>query len=184
MAFAQKLENDSAVAVHSMGPEYLPFADSLQSTLAFLNKNPQLLSSTNGADQANAALAQLQRLESKLQDADQIKAFIQQRKAQIKQYFSQYTKLPPGVSNIYSDYNKQLYYYSTEVKQFRETLNDPDKMMTTALTLLDKLPAFTSFMKKNSFLAGLFNVPAGYGERLLSKGFKPGIRYLQLFKAS
>jgi len=162
LAFAQKLENDSAISVHSMGPEYLPFADSLHSTLAFLNKNPQLLSSANGLDQANSALTQLRRLETKLQDADQIKAFIQQRKSQIKQYLSQYTKLPSGVSNIYSDYNKQLYYYSTQVKQYRETLNDPNKMMTTALTILNKLPAFTAFMKKNSFLAGLFNVPANY----------------------
>jgi hypothetical protein len=42
-------------------------------------------------------------------------------------------------------------------------LNDPDKMMQTALVLLNKLPAFNSFMQKNSFLAGLFGVPVGYG---------------------
>ena len=31
---------------HSMGPEYLPFADSLHGIFGFLNKNPQLLNAS------------------------------------------------------------------------------------------------------------------------------------------
>ncbi|OJW55683.1 MAG: hypothetical protein BGO55_03855 [Sphingobacteriales bacterium 50-39] len=40
-------------------------------------------------------------------------------------------------------------------------LNDPDKWEKQALAILGKVPAFQSFMQKNSQLAGLFNLPGG-----------------------
>jgi len=163
LAFAQKLKKDSAGTIHSMGTEYLPFADSLGGTLAFLNKNPQLLSTSNGEDQAKNALNHLQQLETKLQDADQLKTFIQQRRNQIKEALSKYTGFPASVSKIYNKYSQEQYYYSEQVRQYRQILNDPDKMLMAALSLLNKIPAFTEFMKNNSFLAGLLRVPANYG---------------------
>ena len=161
---AQKLRQDSARSFSSMGPEYLPYADSLQGTLSFLNKNPALLNANPALQgKIQASLAQVQQLQARLQDADAIKQYIQSRKAQIQQYLSQYSQLPGGVTSSFQGYSKEAYYYSDQVRQYRAMLNDPDKMMQTALTLLNKLPAFTSFMQKNSFLAGLFSVPAGYG---------------------
>jgi hypothetical protein len=144
--------------------EYMPYIDSLQGTLAFLDKNPQLLSSS-GALPADIqkSLGQLQQLQGKMQDAGQIKQFIQQRKDQIKRYLSQNTQLPGRVKSLYADYNKELYYYNQQIREYRDILNDPDKMMKTALRLLNKLPAFTDFMKKNSMLAGLFNMPGNAG---------------------
>jgi hypothetical protein len=161
---AQKLRSDSGRIVSSMGPEYLPYADSLQSSLAFLNANSALVSSSKlqPAD-VQRSLYRVRQLQAKMQDADQIKQFIQQRKQQVTQYFAQYTHLPPGVSVMLNDYKKQLYYYSEQVREYREMLNDPDKMLKTALTLLNKVPAFASFIKTNSFLVGLFGIPADYG---------------------
>ncbi|HMH20169.1 MAG TPA: hypothetical protein VK563_00265 [Puia sp.] len=161
---ARKLKNDSGSVIHSMGPEYLPYADSLQTTLAFLNKNPQLLSSSkfSPAD-IQATLARMTQLQSRLQDADLIKQFVQDRKAQLQQYLSQYTQLPSGITGALQGYNKQAYYYADQVRQYRQMLNDPDRMMKTALGLLAKLPAFSSFMHNNSFLSGLFSVPDNYG---------------------
>jgi hypothetical protein len=163
-ALMQKLKNDSAKVMRSMGPEYLPYLDSMQGSLSFLNKNPQLLNTSKvfPSDIQNS-LTQLQQLEVKMQDADQIKQFIQARKAAIAGYLSQYSHLPPGITGIFQDYNKEAYYYSDQVRQYRDMLNDPDKMMQTALMLLNKLPAFASFMQKNSFLAGLFGIPSNYG---------------------
>jgi hypothetical protein len=163
VSFIQKLRNDRSNVVRSMGPEYLPYADSLHGALSFFSKNPQLLSSPALGVQAVAALTQVSQLESKLQIADQIKQYIQQRRDQIRQCLSGEATVPPGASGIYNDYNKQLYYYSQQVRQYREALNDPDKMMSTALSMLNKLPAFAAFMKNNSFLAGLFGIPANYG---------------------
>jgi hypothetical protein len=163
-ALLQKFQQDSARVFTSMGPEYLPQVDSLQGALGFLTKNPGVVGA-NPALQAKmqSALAQLQQLQARLQAADVIKQYIQSRKAQIQQYLSSYTHLPSGVSDAFQRYKQQAFYYSDQVRQYRAMLNDPDKMMQTALVLLNKLPAFSSFMQKNSFLSGLFGVPAGYG---------------------
>jgi hypothetical protein len=180
----QKLRNDSATIMRSMGSEYLPYLDSLQGTLAFLNKNPQLLN-TSKILPANiqGSLSQLQQVETKLQDADQIKQFIQNRKAQIAQYLNQYSHLPSSITGIYQNYNKELYYYSDQVRQYREMLNDPDKMTQKALSLLNQLPAFTSFMKKNSFLAGLLSVPGDYGESTALDGLQTRQQVLSMIQS-
>jgi len=161
---AQRLRQDSSRLFSSMGPEYLPYADSLQGALGFLNKNPAVLSA-NPALQAKMqrSLAGLQQLQAKLQYADLIKQFIQARKAQIQQTLSAYSHLPAGVKGPFQAYKTKAFYYAEQVRQYRQELNDPNKMMQTALLLLNKLPAFTQFMQKNSFLTGLFGVPPGYG---------------------
>jgi hypothetical protein len=162
-ALIAKFKQDSSRVFSSMGPEYLPHVDSLNGMLGFLSKNPSLLKGGIPEQaQAQAALAQVQQLQAKLQQADAIKQFIQARKTQIQQYLSQYTSLPSGVGNTLQGYNKEAYYYAEQVREYRQMLNDPDKMIQTALGLLQKLPAFNSFMQKNSFLAGLFGVPSGY----------------------
>jgi hypothetical protein len=163
-ALLQKFRQDSSRAATSMGPEYLARVDSLQGALAFLNKNPSVLNA-NPALQAKmqASLASVQQLQAKLQAADIIKQFVQSRKAQIQQALSGYTHLPSGISNAFAGYKQQAFYYSDQIKAYRAELNDPQKMMQTALVLLNKLPAFASFMQKNSFLAGIMGVPPGYG---------------------
>jgi hypothetical protein len=162
-AFLQKFRQDSSRVFSSMGPEYLPHVDSLNGMLGFLSKNPSLLKGGIPEQaQVQAALAQVQQLQAKLQQADVIKQFIQARKARIQQYLSQFTSLPSGVSNTLQGYNKEAYYYAEQVREYRQMLNDPDKMMQTAIGLLQRLPAFNSFMQRNSFLAGIFSVPAGY----------------------
>jgi hypothetical protein len=163
-ALLQRLKKDSATANRIISGQYLPFADSLKTALNFLNKNPQLLDLSKIAPgDLQSSLSRINQLQSKMQDADQIQQFIQQRKEQFKQYLSRFTKLPSGVSNLYAGYNKQLYYYSAQVNAYKEMLNDPDKMFKTALGLLNRLPAFSSFMQKNSLFAGLFHLPAPTG---------------------
>src|SRR5258708_18877205 len=41
--------------------------------------------------------------------------------------------------------------------------NNPEQLEQKALSLLNQLPAFQTFMQKNSQLAGLFHVPGNYG---------------------
>jgi hypothetical protein len=163
-AMIQKFKQDSSRVFTSMGPEYLARADSLQVALAFLNKNPDLVNA-NPALQAKmqASLASLQQLQAKLQAADAIRQFIQARKARIQQTLSSFTHLPSGITNAVAGYKKQAYYYADQVRTYRAMLNDPSKMTQTALVLLNKVPAFSGFMKKNSFLAGLLGVPPDYG---------------------
>jgi len=146
-----------------LGGEYVPYLDSLKGSLSFLEKNNELLGGTkNLTEKAKNALAGVSQLESRLQQADEIKQFIRQRKQQIKEVLSQYTKLPSNLSKQLQNFNKEVYYYSEQVRSYREMLNDPDKLTQKVLSLLNKLPAFQDFMKEHSMLAGLFGLPAGY----------------------
>jgi hypothetical protein len=182
-ALSNKLQNDSATVMHSMGAQYLPYVDSVGVSLSFLNKNPQLLSSVGPLPPGfTNSLTQLQQLESKMQDADQIKQIVQARKAQLLQYLTQNTNLPPGIKNLYQNYNSEVYYYSERVREYREMLNNPDQMIQTALSLLNKLPAFTSFMRKNSFLAGLFSVTPDYGMPQGLEGLQTRDQVLNMIK--
>ncbi|HEY4206734.1 MAG TPA: hypothetical protein VGM31_07980 [Puia sp.] len=152
-ALGQKLAGDTGgVSLHLSG-EYQPYTDSLQGMLKFV-KTPQ----------AAGALSQLKSLEGKMQDADQIKLYIQQRKQQISQYIQHHTNLAGLLGKDNQGMNQELYYYSQQVRQYKAMLNDPDKLEKQALAIMSKLPAFQSFMKQQSQLAGLFNPPANYGD--------------------
>jgi len=152
-ALGQKLASDTGGAGLHLSGEYQAYTDSLQGMLKFM-KGPQ----------AAGALTQLKTLEGKMQDADQIKAYIRERKQQISQYIQQHANLAGLLGKDYQGMNQELYYYSQQVRQYKGMLNDPDKLEKQALAILSKLPAFQSFMKQNSQLAGLFNLPANYGD--------------------
>jgi hypothetical protein len=91
--------------------------------------------------------------------------------------------VPGGVSSSLQSYNKEAYYYAEQVREYRQMLNDPDKMIQTALGLLQKLPAFNAFMKQNSFLAGLFSVPAGYGDPQAMSGLQTRDQVLSMIQS-
>jgi hypothetical protein len=151
-ALGQKLASDTVGSGLHIGGEYQAYTDSLQGMLKFAS-DPK----------AAQALSQLKSLEGKMQDADQIKAYIRERRQLIAQYIQQHTNLAGLLGKDYQGMNQELYYYSQRVRQYKEMLNDPDKLEKEALVILGKLPAWQSFMKQNSQLAGLFNLPANYG---------------------
>jgi hypothetical protein len=142
---------------------YIPMIDSVKTSLSFLNQNNVLGQSKEVTDKLKGSVSQVNQLQSRLQQSEQVKAFIQQRKQQIKSSLSRFTDLPKGIMNDFTDFNKQAYYYSAQVKEYKEMLNDPDKLIQKGLSLLNKLPAFTQFMKQNSELASLFRLPDNYG---------------------
>jgi uncharacterized membrane-anchored protein YhcB (DUF1043 family) len=188
-ALAQKMRQDTGSKGQSFSGEYQPYTDSLQGTLSFLQKNPQVLgvspvASTGGISsglnkdgsaltanvvspqlqaQLQSSSAQLQALQAKMQDADQVKAYIQQRKQQIGDYISQHASLAGILGRQYTGLKQDQLLYSQQVQQYRDMLNNPDAMEQKALSLLNQLPGFQTFMKNNSQLAGLFNLPGNYG---------------------
>jgi hypothetical protein len=160
-ALSQKLTSDTGSANLRLTGEYQAYTDSLQGILKFLNTNPSGLPAT---PQQQSALRQLQSLQAKMQDADRVKEYIRQQKQQLAQYISQHANVQSLLGKDYQGMNQDLYYYSQQVRQYKDVLNDPDKLTKEALTLLNKLPAFQAFMKQNSQLAGLFNLPGNYGD--------------------
>jgi len=160
-ALRRQLLRDTGGVPVPMSGEYLPYIDSLQGALSFLHQHPGLAKS----GPAQATLTQMQALQAKLRDADQIKAYIREQRQQIGDYVRQHTGAVKLLGSPYQNMNKAFFYYSQEMQQYKEMLNNPDALARQALKLLNELPAFQTFMKNNSQLAGLFNVPGNYGSQ-------------------
>jgi hypothetical protein len=141
-----KLKNPTAIAPNNI-KQYIPHLDSLSTSLKFLNQQGISGNVTN-------ALARVQSLEGKMQQAEEIKKFIRERKEQLKKQLEQL-----GLVKELKKYNKEVFYYSEQLKEYKSILNDPDKIEKKALALLSKTKIFQDFMKKNSMLASLFRMP-------------------------
>jgi hypothetical protein len=168
-ALSKKLANDTGIGSSPLTSDYQAYTDSLQGMLKFLKTNPGAVCAS---PQIERSLKQLQSLQSKMQDADQIKAYVRQRQEDISQYIQQHTNLSGLLGKDVQGMNQDMYYYSEQVRQYKEMLNDPDKLTKQVLVFLNKLPAFQVFMKQNSQLAGLFNLPGNYGSPATLNGLQ------------
>ena len=135
--------------------EYLPLLDTFNTSLKFLEGK---LGDNGLKDQATKALGSIKGLESQLQNATDIKAYIQQRKQALKAAFEQ-----NGMGKELQALNKQAYYYSQQVNEYKQLLKDPKKLQERAIAELAKSAFFKDFMQHNSQLARLFRVPDNYG---------------------
>jgi hypothetical protein len=88
---------------------------------------------------------------------------MQQRKQQISQYIAQHTNLQNLAAKPLAGMNQQVYYYSQQLREYKEMWNNPDQLTKRLLAQVNRLPTFQNFMKQNSMLAGLFQVPGNYG---------------------
>jgi hypothetical protein len=142
------LKNPVAVNASNI-QQYIPKLDTLTNALKLLDKN-------GIAGNVTAALKKTNALQNSLNQSEQIKQFIRERREQLKQALE---KL--GLVKQLKQFNKQAYYYAAQVKEYREILKDSKRMERKALELLGKTKVFQDFMKKNSLLASLFRMP-GY----------------------
>src|SRR5690606_27553440 len=52
------------------------------------------------------------------------------------------------------------YYYKQRLEQYKEMLNQPEQLMVEVIRLLQKIPVFQEFYKRNSVFSTLFRLPA------------------------
>ncbi|MVT08690.1 hypothetical protein GO493_10490 [Chitinophaga sp. ysch24] len=128
------------------------YLDTLQNSLKFLNGADSKLGVSK--DKLGRASQSVQDLQGKLQQADQIKAYIREHKQELKQQLSQYT----GFTKDLQKYNKEAYYYGQQINEYKAVLKDKKKAEAKAMEMLKKVPAYNDFIKKNSQLASLFNL--------------------------
>ena len=135
-----------------------PYLDSLGNSLAFLKQSKDLLQQSKGiTEKLNGSLKSVDNLKDKLQQAEEIKAFIRERKQLLKEQLSQYTGFTKNLQKM----NKEAYYYAQQLKEYKEVFKDKKKAEQKALEIIKKVPAFNNFMQKHSQLASLFNLPSG-----------------------
>ena len=157
--------------VQDNGNQYLPYVDSLQGTLNFLHNNPQLIPAKAQPAAVQQSLTDLRALRYKLQNADQVNQYVRQRQQELRASIDQCVN-NSALKKCYDDYRRTAYYYGEQINEYKNTLNDPDKLVQETLTVLNKLPAFRDFMVKNSLIARLFNVPVNDGSSQTLQGLQ------------
>jgi len=135
--------------------QYIPKLDSLSNSLKFLESNNKWIDQiNNGKEKLTDAANKLKQLQTNLQKAEEIKQFLKER----KQYLSDQLKTL-GFAKELKKINKQAYYFSQQVNEYKEALKDSKKAERKVLELLSKTKLFKDFMKRNSMLASLFRMP-------------------------
>ncbi|MFT3748131.1 MAG: hypothetical protein QM768_07430 [Agriterribacter sp.] len=157
VALSQKLKVIDGKTKTALSGEYLAYLDSLQGALGFLKGAKNIITGSKDIEQKlSKSLEQVNQLQNKLQKAEEIKDYINQRQEQLKSLLAQYTDLPRSVSKYVGKYQQQAYYYGQQLKDYKEVLNDPDKLLRKLLSTLQMIPEFKKFMGKYSMLAILF----------------------------
>ena len=158
-AFTNKLKTATEINSKSL-QEYFSNLDSLQTGLKFLNQTKSIQDRfpKEWSAKITSAGKSIEGLQSRLQQANEVKEFIRQRQQLLKEQLDKY-----GMGKQLKKFNKQAYYYQQQLNEYKEMLKDKKKFEARAITELRKLPAFTAFMKKNSLLAQLFPLPDNYG---------------------
>lgn len=142
-------------SVQRKAKQYLPFFDSLKTSIKFLDEHKELLGKAKeSSTRIKEAMGKLNAVDDRLQQAENIRQFIKERRALLKAQLSKY-----GLGKDLAKFNKQAYYYSQQIQEYKSILNQPEKLMQKSIGLLSKLPAFRDFMSKYSELASLFAVP-------------------------
>jgi hypothetical protein len=169
----------------SSGVNYVPSLDTLQTTLKFLQSQPGSMTGLSGSSvQLARASSQVQQLQANLNTSALVQQYITQRKQELSQLLSQYTHLPPGVTQAFTQFKATGYYYSQQVQQYKAMLNNPRQMEQAAVTILSKLPQYQQFLAKYSILASLFQLPAGYGSSAALQGLQTQTQIQSLVQQS
>ncbi|MES1226104.1 MAG: hypothetical protein ABUT20_62085, partial [Bacteroidota bacterium] len=151
----QKLQNPQGLT------QYIPFLDTLKTSLQFLDKNKKLLADAKDMQgKLDGAMDKVKGLEDQFQKAEQVKQFLKEQKQYLKDQLLKYgSRLGGQVAKQLTKLNKDVYYYGRQISEYKETIKDPEKIERKAIDLLSHTQIFQDFIKKNSVLASLFRMP-------------------------
>ncbi len=145
---------DSMLKTLAKGP-YFARLDSLETLFKY--------SLSNNIDNPliKDAKQQLEKLRAEIGLFEDWENFLGDREQQWKTLLSGNNLEKLQLPKAFGKWQEEAMAYKMQVQQWKEAINDPQKLETEALKLLNKLPAFREFMSKNSELARLFGPPGG-----------------------
>src|SRR5450755_67858 len=150
------IKNNSENVLKSCG-KYVPGIDSALTSLKFLQQNGNITGKRgSNVTQIKATMSRVQALEDQFKKTDNVEEFIKQRENYLQQQLSSYNL--PGLQQ----YKQQAAYFGQEMNELKQDWDEPSRAEERTMTILNKIPAFQDFMKKNSMIAGLFNIPDDY----------------------
>ncbi|HVZ55570.1 MAG TPA: hypothetical protein VG870_02835, partial [Chitinophagaceae bacterium] len=134
--------------------QFMPRWDSLSRGVSFLSKHsPFIQQSESFRTHLKNGLASVDSLETALQRADDIKHFLKTQQQQWQEVFNRL-----GMTSQLKKLNKEVYYYSQQIREYKELLNQPNRLEKKVLEVLSQTELFRDFMKRNSMLASLFRL--------------------------
>ncbi|MHA4807474.1 hypothetical protein ACX0G9_05190 [Flavitalea flava] len=136
--------------------EYFPRLDSLKTALLFLQLPIQGGLISGQLEQIQGLQKEISIFETSMQQATNINYFIQQRQEQWKASLEKAGKIKQLTT-----LKKEFYYYQQQINEYRDILQNKDKLTTKIVSKVSDLPAFGQFMKRNSYLSTLFRMPGG-----------------------
>lgn len=150
----QKIKNTSQQTSNLPG-KYLPHLDSLQTAFKLLDKAHRLLEKNPQAGLLlKKAITNVEELQDKFSQADNIKRYIQQRKKFLEEQLASY-----GLTKDLKKFKKQVYYYQAQVEECKQAFDNPSLIEAKALAILQKTTLFQNFFREHSRLAGFFSLP-------------------------
>jgi len=129
---------------------YSGHLDSMQTALRFLDNNNFI----TDKDKLNQVFAKYGNLQQKLNQTNNIRKLLKERQQQLKQ---QLANTP--LAKEFRKYQKELYYYRTQLDEYKRAWEDPSKLEQKLLETALRIPAFKNFFNKHSALASLFRLP-------------------------
>ena len=154
--FQKKLNAKAEKLTNTGLGNYIPYLDSLKTTLNFLSKDGNEIVAKNKElqNKLKETIKNADELEARLDQLKIIQQYLRERKQYLKEQLEKY-----GLGKELKKMNKEVYYYGELLKDYKETLKDPKKIEQKALSILKRLPAFNRFMQRNSQLASIFGIP-------------------------
>jgi hypothetical protein len=148
--YTKKIGEKGKILNTPLGGNYFPGLDSISTALKCFDKYKNI----GNIDKLPNALSSISTVHDKLQTAQQIQQFLKQRRQYLKDQIGKF-----GMSKNLKKLNKEVYYYSAQLQEYKSILGSPEKIEEKVLSLLRNQPVFTEFMKQNSMLAALFPNP-------------------------
>lgn len=138
--------------------KYDEYKDKLTTSLGYLEKQKDNLNE-KVVSKVKIAKQKADELEKDDINSEAMQQFITERRKQLIDQSVKYI----GNSKYLQKISKENYYYVETLKNYKELLHDKKKAEQTALSILNKIPAFKKFVQENSLLARLFGSSAGTG---------------------
>jgi hypothetical protein len=149
----QKLKEGKSIA-EQYKVRYDEYRDKLTTNLNYLQQQKEKLDNKL-VKPVQEATQKATELEQDVQNSEALEQFIKERKKQLIDESLKYI----GKSKYLTKINKEAYYYVETLRNYKEIFSDKEKAEETALSILNKIPAFQKFVQQNSMLASLFRMP-------------------------
>jgi hypothetical protein len=153
LTFASLLQKykEGKVVVENYRGQFNEYRDKVNTTLKYLDDKKEQLNSSV-VKPLQEAKAKTAKLNEQLKNTEAVQQFIKERKKQLMDQALQYL----GKSKYLQKISKESYYYVETLRNYKEIFSDPKKTEELAVKLLNKVPGFSEFIRKNSMLASLF----------------------------